>query len=68
MKHYYKIISVLFLAPLFSLAQSNYQPGKVVTSSGDTLRGVIDYQAWTVNPETIFFKLLQLMAKRKNSR
>ncbi len=46
----------LFLLPLFTLAQSNYKPGYVVTLKGDTLHGFIDYQGWDSNPATISFK------------
>ncbi|MBS1531168.1 MAG: hypothetical protein JSU01_12755 [Bacteroidetes bacterium] len=37
-------------------AQSNYKPGYVVTSKGDTVKGYIDYQEWELNPETISFR------------
>jgi len=56
MKHLYKLSLVLFLLPLFSLAQSNYKPGYVVTLKGDTLHGFIDYQSWDSNPTSISFK------------
>ncbi len=50
-----KLILLLFL-PVFAAAQSNYQPGYVVTAKGDTVKGFIDYQAWDNNPKEIFFK------------
>jgi len=56
MKHLYKLSLALFLLPLFSLAQSNYKPGYVVTLKGDTLHGFIDYQSWDSNPTSISFK------------
>jgi len=46
----------LVLLPLFSLAQSNYRPGYVVSLKGDTLRGFIDYKEWEKNPTKINFK------------
>jgi len=51
-----KLIPVIFLLPLFSIAQSNYRAGYVVTSKGDTVKGFIDYQAWDSNPTSISFK------------
>jgi hypothetical protein len=57
MKHLYKLLLVIFLLPLFTLAQSNYKPGVIVTLKGDTLHGFIDYKEWENNPESINFKL-----------
>jgi len=51
-----KLLFALFLLPLFTLAQSNYKPGVVVTLKGDTLHGFIDYKEWENNPESINFK------------
>ena len=56
MKIFYRVFSVAFLLPFFSLAQSNYKPGYVVTLKGDTLRGFIDYREWSNNPDVISFK------------
>ncbi len=56
MKQLYKSFLIIFLLPLFSLAQSNYKPGIVVTLKGDTLHGFIDYKEWENNPESINFK------------
>jgi hypothetical protein len=56
MKHFYKALLLIIFLPLFSLAQSNYKPGYVVTLKGDTLHGFIDYQGWDSNPEAISFK------------
>jgi hypothetical protein len=52
-----KILLIALLLPLFSLAQSNYQPGVVVTLKGDTLHGFINYSEWENNPQSILFKL-----------
>src|ERR1700723_2731412 len=51
-----KFLPILLFLPLFSAAQSNYQPGYVVTPKGDTVKGFIDYQAWDNNPGSIYFK------------
>ena len=37
-------------------SQSSYQEGFVVTKSGDSLRGWIDYRQWSKNPTAIKFK------------
>ena len=37
-------------------AQSNYRPGYVVQSNGDTLKGFINYREWDKCPESIDFK------------
>jgi hypothetical protein len=55
MKHFYKLM-IVFLLPIFAAAQSNYQPGYVVTLKGDTLKGFIDLQSWDSNPSAIAFK------------
>ncbi|MDO3627918.1 hypothetical protein [Mucilaginibacter sp. BT774] len=51
------------LVPFFLLiihvsvfAQSNYRPGYVVQSNGDTLKGFINYREWDRCPESIDFK------------
>lgn len=56
MKILKKALSAFLLAPLFSLAQSNYKTGYVVTLKGDTIHGFIDYREWDSNPSAINFK------------
>ncbi|MDR3693471.1 hypothetical protein [Mucilaginibacter sp.] len=56
MKHLNKLFAIVIFLPFFSVAQSNYQPGYVVTTAGDTVRGFIDYKDWDSNPEAISFK------------
>ncbi len=56
MTHLNKLLIALFFLPLFSLAQSNYKPGYVVTLKGDTLHGFVDYQGWDSNPTAVYFK------------
>jgi hypothetical protein len=56
MKPYYKLLLPALLLPLFSVAQSNYKPGYVVTLKGDTLKGFINIKEWNVNPRKISFK------------
>lgn len=41
---------------MFTLAQSNFKTGYVITSKGDTVKGFIDYREWASNPVSINFK------------
>jgi hypothetical protein len=55
---------LLFLALLITIlnacfAQKNFVPGYVITNSGDTVRGRINYQGWTHNPRSIQFQLAE---------
>ncbi|CAG5002232.1 hypothetical protein DYBT9275_02845 [Dyadobacter sp. CECT 9275] len=55
-----KFLSVFFLN-LFAtvsivLAQENFQPGYMISYTGDTLKGFIDYRNWVINPDQIAFK------------
>jgi hypothetical protein len=43
------------LAVTTSFAQKNLQPGVIVNTSKDTLRGFIDYRNWGKNPDQIEF-------------
>ena len=56
MKRLNKLLPLFFLLPIFSLAQSNYRAGYVVTTTGDTVRGFIDFRNWGANPDAISFK------------
>ena len=56
MTHFNKLVLLFLLLPFFVDAQSNYKPGYVVTSKGDTLHGLIDYRQWDNNPGTVVFK------------
>jgi len=49
-------ITAAILLPLFSLAQSNYKTGYIVSRQGDTVKGYIDYQEWEKNPVQVAFK------------
>lgn len=53
---YKTFIAVILFCPLFSFGQSNYKPGYIVNSKGDTARGLVDYRGWESNPEKIKFK------------
>ena len=50
------LIAIFILFSFQSLAQSNYKPGAVVTTKGDTLKGLINYRGWFQNPEHIEFR------------
>jgi hypothetical protein len=56
MKQLFIILFLSVFIPLLSIAQSNYKPGYVVTTKGDTLKGFIDYREWDINPRSINFK------------
>jgi len=56
MKLFYKLLPLIFLFPLFTLAQSNYKPGIIVNLKGDTVNGFVDFQEWANNPESVNFK------------
>lgn len=65
MKHFYKSLLVLLLLPLFSLAQSNYKPGYIITLKGDTVRGFVNYREWNANPNSIEFKAANAVNGKK---
>lgn len=54
--------SCLFLLVIFlccntaSYSQENYKPGKILTLSGDTIKGFIDFRNWIQNPKKISFR------------
>lgn len=56
MRHLNKILFLAMLGPLAGFAQSHFLPGYVVTSSGDTVRGFIDFRDWGSNPDNVAFK------------
>jgi len=49
-------LSLFFLLPFMGFSQSNYKPGYLVTSNGDTVKGYIDYKEWNENPSEFLFK------------
>jgi len=51
------LIALLTALPVCIFAQSNYHPGYVVKSNGDTLRGFVNYREWRQNPKSIDFKV-----------
>jgi hypothetical protein len=52
----FKLLMAVTLLPATVFAQTNFKPGYVVTNSGDTLRGQVDYRQWDRNPREIHFK------------
>ncbi|WP_187262942.1 hypothetical protein [Pontibacter beigongshangensis] len=56
LKHFTSVMCLFLLCPFFIQAQSNYKPGFVVTTAGDTLQGFINYKEWGQNPITITFR------------
>ncbi len=55
-KYLLVICPFLLLFNLIPFAQANYIKGTIITHNNDTLNGLIDYQNWSKNPETIKFK------------
>ncbi|WP_276479808.1 hypothetical protein [Paraflavitalea pollutisoli] len=49
------LLTALFGAAQSSQAQSNFQPGSVVSLDGKEQTGLIDYREWRVNPRKISF-------------
>ncbi|MBC8053519.1 MAG: hypothetical protein H7Y13_10690 [Sphingobacteriaceae bacterium] len=49
------LICIIFL-PFFSIAQSNYKPGYIIKTTGDTLKGFINQKEWSRSPITVAFK------------
>lgn len=51
---------ILFFAVIFSsfsaISQENYISGYIITDTGDTVKGLIDYRRWDRNPTAINFK------------
>jgi len=47
---------IALLTPFLSKAQSNYKPGYVITSKGDTIKGFVDYREWDETPADVKFK------------
>jgi hypothetical protein len=54
MKNFLAVL-ILFV-PFLSFAQSNYQPGYMVNSKGDTIKGYIDYKERSLIPSDFKFK------------
>ncbi len=56
MKPKFVVLAALLFFPICLEAQKNLQPGFVVLSAGDTLRGFIDHKEWHKNPSNISFR------------
>lgn len=50
------VLTLVLMCIELVTAQKNYIPGYVISSRGDTLRGLIDYRNWEKNPDKISFK------------
>jgi hypothetical protein len=61
-----KLWTLLIIAVAFSfhvIAQSNYQSGYVIKSTGDTVKGFINYKEWVNSPQFIDFKTTETQGK-----
>ena len=52
----YAALAATSLLSTSAFGQQNFQPAKVITLTGDTLRGFVDYRGWDTNPRLIGFK------------
>jgi len=55
MKYYYLFLFAFFFSS-YAIAQTNYKPGFIVTTKGETVNGYINYREWNYNPGSIGFK------------
>lgn len=53
---FYLLLIACFIHPLSTLAQKNYQPAKLYTTTGDSLIGFVDYRNWDTAPTTIQYR------------
>lgn len=56
------VIAIVSISNIY--AQSKFEPGYIVTSKSDTVRGMIEYRNWSQNPETILFRDEQLQNEK----
>lgn len=49
-------IIIFVLAPFFSSAQDNYEAGYMVSKTGDTISGWINFKDWSTGPFVVEFK------------
>ncbi|HEX8333307.1 MAG TPA: hypothetical protein VF622_11825 [Segetibacter sp.] len=58
MKFFTAIITALSLLAFStnSLSQKNFLPGVLVFQNGDSIKGLIDYRSWDINPKKIDYK------------
>jgi hypothetical protein len=54
MKSY--LTALLTIVPFILFAQTNYHPGYIIKSNGDTVKGYIDQREWSESPKSINFK------------
>ena len=54
MKHVFTVI--LLLSGLSTFCQSNFKSGYLVSTSGDTIKGLIQVKEWNNNPKSLKFK------------
>ena len=49
-------IILLLVLPVSVLAQRNFTAGQVITSTGEIIKGEINYKEWVINPKKIKFR------------
>jgi hypothetical protein len=56
MKLLYAFVFAILVCPFYASSQTNYKQGFVITNSGETINGFINYREWYSNPNNISFK------------
>lgn len=56
MKSFFALLLTALFCHLHAFAQSNFKPGYIITTKGDTVKGLIDYREWNNNPTEVTFK------------
>jgi len=67
MKHFFALLSICFFLHFNANAQRNFKPGYIVTLSGDTTKGFVDYKEWNRNPSEVTFKTTEQTASQQYS-
>jgi len=50
------LLFISLLLPQISFSKTDFLPGYILNLQNDTIRGLIEYEAWDTNPEDIGFK------------
>lgn len=66
MKHLFTVFLFTILS-FQTIAQRNFKPGYIVSLSGDTTKGSVDYKEWNQNPRDITFKTSDQAASQQYS-
>jgi hypothetical protein len=56
MKYFYTFLTLFLFSSVYSIAQTNYKPGFLITGKGETISGFINYKEWNYNPANVTYK------------